>query len=441
VKKIVVILICVVVSSLGCLSGCTDNDTSGTYKQIDSDGDGYDNAVDAFPSNSSEWRDSDGDGAGDNSDEFPNDANETLDSDGDGCGDNSDAFPSNPGECLDSDGDGVGDNSDFFPYDETRWEQPVLDPFLTRATPFIQKLMLDNDKLRTYANTVLNGCDTSDVECKVNALYRDVLMNYTWVAAPMDSETLQTPLEVIQGKEGTCEDLSVLLCSLLNNVGILSYLIFTETHVYVMTYNVSVNELWDVAEHSLIRQVEGVFGEPLSQPVQQTFPFAPRQIVYVGGLEGQTFGDIIDYLTIDYTMTSDRPIDVFVVDSYAEYIAFNTSDFANFNPLQEYIQVTNASGTSPHVDTYGGIILFNNNNSHTTTVTVDLRFTFKASFYTTYNENALTAYDISGKDAVLLDPTLGEYGFPGYDAGIVGTKTAIHPTTMEYFTLQAGQVT
>ena len=66
---------------------------------------------------------------------------------------------------------------------------------------------------------------------------------------------------------------------------------------------------------------------------------------------------------------------------------------------------------------------------------VDFLFTFRPSFYQTYNRNTLTTYNVNGTDAVLLDPTLGEYGFPGYAAGIIGEKTVIDPLTKEYVTL------
>lgn len=84
---------------------------------VDSDGDGYNNNVDVFPYDSSEWRDSDSDGYGDNSDCFPYNSSEWKDSDNDGYGDNSDDFPYDPAEHYDFDGDGVGDNVDVFPYD------------------------------------------------------------------------------------------------------------------------------------------------------------------------------------------------------------------------------------------------------------------------------------------------------------------------------------
>ena len=61
--------------------------------------------------------DTDGDGVNDADDAFPNDPTETTDTDGDGVGDNADVFPSDPTETADSDGDGVGDNADLFPFD------------------------------------------------------------------------------------------------------------------------------------------------------------------------------------------------------------------------------------------------------------------------------------------------------------------------------------
>ena len=59
--------------------------------------------------------DTDGDGVDNNVDAFPSDPSETNDTDSDGVGDNTDAFPSDPSESADTDGDGVGDNGDVHP--------------------------------------------------------------------------------------------------------------------------------------------------------------------------------------------------------------------------------------------------------------------------------------------------------------------------------------
>ena len=111
---------------------------------LDNDGDGVTDSLDAFPYDSSQSEDSDGDGYGDNpqgnnSDQFPDDFSQWLDTDGDGYGDNpdgndSDAFPSNPEQWIDSDGDGYGDNinkqgGDRFPTDSTQWSDSDFDGF------------------------------------------------------------------------------------------------------------------------------------------------------------------------------------------------------------------------------------------------------------------------------------------------------------------------
>ena len=101
---------------------------------VDSDGDGVTDALDAFPNDSSETLDSDGDGVGDNSDEFPDLADESVDSDGDGVGDNTDMFPDNGDQTIDSDGDGYGDNSegqdgDAYPLDSSQWQDTDRDGY------------------------------------------------------------------------------------------------------------------------------------------------------------------------------------------------------------------------------------------------------------------------------------------------------------------------
>jgi len=126
----------------------TDHDGIPNDKDPDMDGDGVENAKDAFPLNPKEWKDTDGDGIGDNSDpdidndgvpnkfdEMPYDANETLDTDHDGIGNNADTDDDNDGLPdikelqigtnplkADTDGDGVIDGKDAFPLDPKEWK-------------------------------------------------------------------------------------------------------------------------------------------------------------------------------------------------------------------------------------------------------------------------------------------------------------------------------
>lgn len=116
----------------------TDSDGMGDSCDDDKDGDGVNNAQDAFPLDKNESVDTDNDGTGNNadddddndgvkdiSDKFPLDDSESVDTDNDGTGNNADddddndgvtdsddAFPLDDSESVDTDGDLIGDNSD-----------------------------------------------------------------------------------------------------------------------------------------------------------------------------------------------------------------------------------------------------------------------------------------------------------------------------------------
>lgn len=136
---------------------------------LDTDRDGVGDNADVFPSNSSETLDSDGDGVGDNADAFPNDGTETVDSDNDGVGDNTDPFPNDGSETVDTDGDGVGDNSDAFPNDSTETLDSDNDGVGDNADAFPSDSaeVLDSDGDGVGDNTdafPYNGAETIDTD-------------------------------------------------------------------------------------------------------------------------------------------------------------------------------------------------------------------------------------------------------------------------------------
>jgi len=433
VRKIVVMLVGFLLITIGLMSECTENNQQAD--EVDTDGDGYVDSLDAFPSDPTEWQDSDNDGIGDNADVFPSDPTEWQDCDNDGIGDNADVFPSDPTEWQDSDGDGVGDNTDYYPNDPTQWEPPSDDPFVDYAEPYIQMLVYDDSELYSYAYELFSDFDTTTRECRLNVLYRDILKNYTCLSAPLGSTSLQTPQETILKKQGTCEDLSILFASLLINIGIPSYLVFTDVHVYAMAYDVNVETLWECAEQTLISLVESeeYFNESMYQHLEGTYYLSPLgNALYAGGEANKTFDGLIDYMTIDYSFQSDKPLHLFVVPTQTVFYALQGGDYTNV--IYAEYNLTSKTGTIPQMTTFGGIVLLYLGNE-TAEVTVDFEFTFQPSFYHIYNEDNLTAYDIGGNDCVICDPTLEDFGFPGYDAEVVGEKTAINPMTKKYIML------
>ena len=150
-----------------CVSTYGESWQNGTYGCPDADQDGWSDDQDTHPGDQTQWADSDGDGYGDNPggtqpdacptvwgnstqgnrlgcldtdgdgwddtiDALPNLETQWLDQDGDGYGDNAtgiqpDACPGEAGTstvpygCVDDDGDGYANFTDDFPNDPTRW--------------------------------------------------------------------------------------------------------------------------------------------------------------------------------------------------------------------------------------------------------------------------------------------------------------------------------
>ena len=159
-----------------CVNTYGESWQNGTFGCPDADEDGWADSQDSHPDEQTQWADTDGDGYGDNPggvepdscvndagnstqgnrlgcpdtdgdgwddtiDALPNLATQWLDQDGDGYGDNAsglqpDACPGEAGTstedrygCVDDDGDGYSNASDAFPSDPTRWNDTDMDGF------------------------------------------------------------------------------------------------------------------------------------------------------------------------------------------------------------------------------------------------------------------------------------------------------------------------
>lgn len=87
------------------------------------------------------------------------------------------------------------------------------------------------------------------------------------------------------------------------------------------------------------------------------------------------------------------------------------------------------------LDTNGGLVLKNDGWSDPT-VTVNIKK------YTNYETNdilmgmSFTTYTLNNQTCVVLDPTAGKYGYPGYSAkNETGERLAIDPVTKQYYYL------
>ena len=139
-------------------------------------------------------------------------------------------------------------------------------------------------------------------------------------------------------------------------------------------------------------------------------------------------------MNIEYRIDSTQPLHFFVVHSYSDLDNLTQAKPFNHYPEWEKVALISIIDSIEYIDRYAGIVLFNE-GSENATVSVNFEFYFRPSFYELYGEENITNYYIDGISCVILDPTLEDYGFPGYDDSIEGEKIAIDLITKEYYSL------
>jgi transglutaminase superfamily protein len=328
-------------------------------------------------------------------------------------------FPSFYAGCID-----FNDVGDFF------------DPVLRRAEPYINEIVYDDASLRNYALSIIQESNSTDKEQIVNMVYRYIVENFQYISDPKNEELIRSPMQTINIKGGDCEDLSILLISLLENLGIKTFLVLTDEHAYALAYDINIGNLWKYVEQSLLEQVEKDSGEDIWQQYQQTFVLKKQQIWYYGG-EGNSINesDSFDYINFTYSVDPQRPIDFYVVPKKQDF--YNYSDDLPFNYYENHYGTKTKSilGTCGYMYSFGGIML-SNPNWLDTKVTVNLSFYSHPSFYKLFENNTIRSYTIKEKKCIVLEPTAGAYGYPGFDANVTGKKTAIDLDTKEYVYLE-----
>lgn len=308
------------------------------------------------------------------------------------------------------------------------------DPVIKRAEPYLNKIDFNDVELRAYANSIIRDEFCWDKECELNAIYRYVVENFNYISDPEGDELIQTPQETIQIMGGDCEDLSILLASLLDNVGIKTYLVLTEDHAYCLAYDIDKNNLWDYIESSLIEQIEEEWGEDIRQTFSQTFSLGGQHNWWYGG-DGSTLDENFEYMNISYSVDSDKPLDIYVVPSPDDFDSLNSGKTFTHYPSCEKDNILSIDDSCNYLDSFGGIILANN-NWQTTTVSVEIEFYFRPSFYEIFSDTSITSYEIDNVDCIVLEPTSGKYGYVGYDANLSGEKIAIDPVSLDYVYLE-----
>ena len=328
----------------------------------------------------------------------------------------------------------------------------VSDPVIQNAEPYVSKIVFDDINLRTQAASIVRGCPSGDKECQVNKLYRYVVENYDYYSDPRSREFIQSPSETMNIKGGDCEDLTILIISLLENLGIKTYLVLTENHASCLACGVDTEDLWQYIQESIVTQASKDLDQKEDMKVviengnlfvveekQQTFVLKEGHTFYYGG-DGSEFTSPIEYMNIKYDISSSQPLTIYVVSSRAEFESMPEGHTFKHYPSCQKQNILKISDSCDGLTTHGGLILENGNlglfSNKDATVDLKIKNHFYYSPYELLADQKISYYEVDNQTCIVLDATAGKYGYPGYDANSEGEKTAIDPITKDYFYLK-----
>lgn len=312
-----------------------------------------------------------------------------------------------------------------------------IEPYEVRvAKPYIEKIVVDDAELREIAQAVVRGYP--DKEGKVNAIYRYIVENFTYIVDPAGVELIQSPFETLSLRGGDCEDLAILACSLLENIGIRTYLVLTENHAYALVSGINSDNLLKYINKSLQEQFARDRG--MASAINETLQLRAGHVYYYGGdgsafpVEAARLGDSVVKIAgvrIDYAISSSEPVNIYILPSRDDFDKLVQRRRFQHYPDCQKRAVYQAEGTC-EIPRYGGIAVQNPTSRN---AMVDLRVTFS---YEVYLEGLkITYYTLNGEQAIVLELTAGKYGYPGYSPMREAERRfAIDPLTKEYFPLQ-----
>ena len=325
------------------------------------------------------------------------------------------------------------------------------DPVISRAEPYLDEIILEDINLRKKAIEITKNCPSGDKECQINQIYQYMVKDCNYYSDPRKEEFIQTPFETLQLGGGDCEDLTILLNSLLENIGIETYLVLTENHAYSLACGIDRELLYDYIQESLTELIAKELGKEqelkviinngeiyLVDEINQEFNLDEGEIYYYGG-DGSDLEYPLEYLDIEYSISSSEPVDIYIVPTREDFNLFVDSEiFMNYESCQNK-NIISISDDCHGLDQYGGIIIQNTDFEKDIISSLNIKFSFK---YFSDNilaelleDKGVTCYNINNKTCVVLDATAGEYSYAGYDGELEGEKIAIDPFTKEYYSL------
>jgi hypothetical protein len=284
---------------------------------------------------------------------------------------------------------------------------PALQDPLLRYRPYLEKIAVPSIPIRTLAYEKIKGCPPGDLTCAAIQLYRFVQKDLGYIRDPAARELIQSPDETLRVGAGDCEDLAILLASLLENVGMPTYLVFTSDHAYTLACNVDID------------QVRPTMSRLYTSPRQE------RRMQETHSIPSHSFKSwhfsFPEATALHYSINATQSVDWVLVPSKDDTVAFGQN-----KPYQSYLcsrdRVSQILEDECSVSGEPEMII-RNRQSQAVQVKINLRYL--APSQPPSLPDAIELYPINGQSCLVLDPAIKGAGYPGQTMPQVKTAAQI----------------
>lgn len=329
---------------------------------------------------------------------------------------------------------------------EKQAEQIKSHPLLNRASPYLAPILLSDTTLANSALAITKSCGEDDSTCQIFHLYRYIVENYDYLSDPEGEEKIRTVAQTINHGGGDCEDLSILLNSYLEQLNIPTYLVLSDDHAYTLACGVDTTSLSEFVREQFLEQLKEKLGK--EQPLEvyehanfiylkddsysRSFTMKPGEAFYYGG-DGSDFEEPFEMLDIAFSITARYPVSVFVLPSKEDFRKFSEDRPFSYYPECRRENITFEKNECKGLGQSGGILIVNP-TMQPNNIQVSYEFSYLLS-QTLLSElvanKKMSYYTIDNQQCIVLDPTAGVYGYPGYDGNVTGEKYAVNVRTKE----------
>ena len=293
--------------------------------------------------------------------------------------------------------------------------------------PFLAKVCVPNRYLRLKAGKIVKDCPSDDRECMVNAIYRYIVDNYRYRPDPRPDNFIQSPFTTMRMGGGDCEDLSILLVSLLENIGIRTYLVLIPGHMFALACDLDLERLTAYARFSFAemkaKETARSLGDTVIVKDNRIYVVHKRRMKFLvrGGskvIPTLNVGDLpksSSYMDVIYSVKSNFPINVFVIPGDRENLyKFLSSDcFSIWTNCYDYGVSEIDNKVCPKV-LPSSVIAIANPNLSDAIVEVSLEIWYSYAPPELSSPLNVRYLNVAGSVGVVLDPTTGKLSYPGY---------------------------